>query len=245
MALATRTKKSKPAKPSPLPREAPAGAPTREGAATTAAPPRSKTGSRVDRLAAELALINRIQQGMAARLGFQAIVDLVGDTLRAMFDSEDLSIRWWDPEADTVVQLYSVEHGKHLPKGPPVKVRPTNKPLLRMLREGVGAYLGTRDEQLAAGVGTATPGTDWCLSIIGAPIRGAERVLGIIVIENHAREHAFGEADVRRFLGVDASEASVERARNTAMMMASPTAASAAATIMTKKTKIWPFTSCH
>ena len=36
--------------------------------------------------AAELAVINRIQEGMAAELDFQAIVDLVGDKLREVFD---------------------------------------------------------------------------------------------------------------------------------------------------------------
>src|SRR5204862_721219 len=35
--------------------------------------------------AAELAVINRIQEGMAAELDFQAIVDLVGDKLREVF----------------------------------------------------------------------------------------------------------------------------------------------------------------
>ena len=48
----------------------------------------------LEQRAAELALINRIQQGMAAKLGFQDIVDLVGDKLRVLFKSEDLSIRW-------------------------------------------------------------------------------------------------------------------------------------------------------
>ena len=153
----------------------------KKSAATQAAPEKPTAKSRADELAAELALINRIQQAMAAKLGFQAIVDVVGDMLRQMFGSDDLSIRWWDPEADTVVQLYSVEHGKHLPKGPPIKVRPTNKPLTRLLYEGIGSYLGTRDEQIAAGIGGASPGTDWCLSILGAPIRGARGVLGVIV----------------------------------------------------------------
>ena len=45
---------------------------------------------------------------------------------------------------------------------------------------------------------------------------------------------------VHSFIRSIRSTASVERARKTAMMMARPTAASAAATIMTKKTKIWP-----
>ena len=47
---------------------------------------------------------------------------------------------------------------------------------------------------------------------------------------------------VHSFIRSMRSTASVARARNTAMMMARPTAASAAATTITKKTKIWPFT---
>ena len=43
--------------------------------------------------AAELAVINSIQQGMAAELDFQAIVDLVGDKLRELFSTADLGIR--------------------------------------------------------------------------------------------------------------------------------------------------------
>jgi signal transduction histidine kinase/CheY-like chemotaxis protein len=166
---------------------------------------RSRRPPNAEQLASLLALIQRIQQGMLAKLGFPAIVDLVGETLREMFGSEDLSIRWWDPETDTVVQLYSVEHGRHLPKGPPAKVRATNKPLTKLLYEGVGSYLGTHAEQVAAGIGSAVPGTDWCLSIIGAPIRGAQRVLGMIVIEDHRREHAFGDEDLQALTTIGAT----------------------------------------
>jgi GAF domain-containing protein/CheY-like chemotaxis protein len=151
----------------------------------------------LEQRAGELALINSIQQGLAARLDFQAIVDLVGDKLREVFGVEDLSIRWWDDEADTIVQLYSVEHGAHLPKGPPRPVGAASAPTRRLLNEGVGGYFGSREEQAAAGISGPHPGTDWCLSIIAAPIRGTRRVLGMIVIENHEREHAYGEADLR------------------------------------------------
>ncbi len=40
----------------------------------------------LEQRANELAIINSIQQGMAAELDFQAIVDLVGDKLREVFD---------------------------------------------------------------------------------------------------------------------------------------------------------------
>src|SRR5204862_4315520 len=42
--------------------------------------------------AAELAIINSIQQGLAAELDFQAIVNLVGDKLREVFATPDLGI---------------------------------------------------------------------------------------------------------------------------------------------------------
>ena len=48
---------------------------------------------------AELAVINSIQQGMAAELSFQGIVDLVGDKLRAVFNTGNIGIHWWDERA--------------------------------------------------------------------------------------------------------------------------------------------------
>ena len=145
---------------------------------------------------AELALVNRIQQGMAARLDFQDIVDLVGDTLCEVFKSEDLSIGWWDEQSDTWWFLYLVEHGVHLGKGSPRPV-PRDDAAWLLLHEGTAVCFGTRSEQLAAGLKEAAPGTDWCLSIMAAPIRSAQRVMGMIGIENHEREHAYGEADLR------------------------------------------------
>ena len=153
----------------------------------------------------ELALITRLQRGMAERLGFQGIVDLAGDELRRLFGTDDLSIRWWDPAADTIETIYVVEHGRPLPKSGPRPVRPENRPLQRLLREGVGSTLGTRDEQIAAGVGTAIPGTDWCHSILGAPITSSQRVLGVILIENHEREHAFDDADLKAVTTIGAT----------------------------------------
>ena len=164
----------------------------------------------LEQRAGELALINSIQQGMSAKLDFQGIVNLVGDKLREVFGSEDLSIRWWDPEADTTEALYLMEHGQHVPKLGP---RPIGKLPRRILNEGIGAVYGTRDEQRAVGLGAA-PGTDWCHSIIAAPIRGTQRVLGMIVIENHEREHAYVDADLRVLTTIGATMgAALENAR--------------------------------
>src|SRR5258708_14772396 len=61
--------------------------------------------------AAELTVINSIQQGMAAQLDFQAIVDLVGDKLREVFETEDIAIPWYDPQANLTHFRYHYEPG--------------------------------------------------------------------------------------------------------------------------------------
>ena len=72
---------------------------------------------------AELAVINSIQQGMAAELDFQAIVDLVGDKLREVFDNGDIGIRWRDEQAGLIHYLYEYEHGVRLTV-PPTPLNP-------------------------------------------------------------------------------------------------------------------------
>ena len=76
--------------------------------------------------AAELAVINRIQEGMAAELDFQAITDLVGDKLREVFHTGDIGIRWFDPKTGLMHHLYAYEHGIRLTMvpQPPMKRGP-------------------------------------------------------------------------------------------------------------------------
>ena len=45
----------------------------------------------------ELGLINSIQQDLASNLDLEGLIDLVGDRLRAVFDTQDIGIRLYDP----------------------------------------------------------------------------------------------------------------------------------------------------
>ena len=63
---------------------------------------------------AELQIINSIQQGLAAELDFQAIVDLVGDKLSEVLHTGELGIRWYDEKKDLIHHLYEFEHGERL-----------------------------------------------------------------------------------------------------------------------------------
>src|SRR5262249_48805698 len=67
-----------------------------------------------DQRAAELAVINRIQQGIAAELHFEAIVEIVGDTLQEVLGSEDLAIILYDEASGLLMYAYAVEHGERL-----------------------------------------------------------------------------------------------------------------------------------
>ena len=152
--------------------------------------------------AAELAVINRIQEGMAAELDFQAIIDLVGDKLREVFHTGDIGIRWYDAKADLIHYVYQYEHGNrfHQPPTPPSP----GGPWFKMVESRQPIVANTRSDYEAFGIKTI-PGTDSSLSSIGVPILGSDRVLGSIALENYERENAFGEAEVRLLSTVAAS----------------------------------------
>ncbi|HEV2219461.1 MAG TPA: GAF domain-containing protein [Casimicrobiaceae bacterium] len=152
--------------------------------------------------AAELAVINSIQEGMAAELDFQAIVDLVGDKLREVFATGDLGIRWYDEKAGLVHYLYQYEHGTRVSQAP---LPPTPGGFfIRMLQSRESLVANNRAEIEAQGI-RAIPGTDLSKSIISVPIIGSDRVLGTIALENYERENAFGESEVRLLTTVAAS----------------------------------------
>ena len=62
----------------------------------------------------ELAIINTIQQGLAAELDFQSIVDLVGEKLRQVFNVKDIGITWHDKNTNLIHLLYAYEHGQRI-----------------------------------------------------------------------------------------------------------------------------------
>jgi GAF domain-containing protein/CheY-like chemotaxis protein len=150
----------------------------------------------------ELAVINTIQQGMAAEMTFQAIVDLVGDKLREVLKADDLGIRWYEPKTDRIHYLYEVEHGRRLwPE--PITPDPDG-PYRRMLKtRRVVICRNARDMQ-AEGL-TPMAGSVQGRSSIRVPIVASGRVLGLINLENHEREDAFGEAEARLLSTVAAS----------------------------------------
>ncbi|HET9909056.1 MAG TPA: GAF domain-containing protein, partial [Anaerolineales bacterium] len=150
----------------------------------------------------ELQIINSIQQGLAAELDFQSIVDLVGDKLREVFNTSDMAIRWYDEEANLIHFLYEYEHGERL-KLEPIQPR-AEGPFEEMRRTRLPLILNTPEDFLKKGL-AAIQGTDSGKSMITAPIIGSDRVLGVISIENYERENAFGDSELRLLTTIAAS----------------------------------------
>ncbi|HTP47404.1 MAG TPA: GAF domain-containing protein, partial [Casimicrobiaceae bacterium] len=161
--------------------------------------------------AAELAIINSIQQGLAAQLDFQAIVDMVGDKLREVFATPDLGIRWYNEQTGQLHYLYNYEHGKNLEIAPRVPVPGGMFETMVRTREPV--IINTAEEY-GDQRQSVVPGTDASKSMIAVPIIGSDRVLGLIGIENYERENAFDRSDLRLLTTIAASlGTALEKAR--------------------------------
>ena len=64
--------------------------------------------------AAELAIINSVQQGLAEQLDMQAMYDLVGDKIQEIFDAQVVDIGIYDFETQTIAFPYTIERGRAL-----------------------------------------------------------------------------------------------------------------------------------
>ncbi len=140
----------------------------------------------------ELALINQIQEGLAAELDFQAIVELVGDQLREVFNAPNLAISWYEEKSNQQLTLYLYERGERrsidplpvLPGGAFDSVLHSRQPFL----------YSTSDYTDAS---EAMPGTDLPKAGISIPIIVGDRFLGAIQFEDFESEDAYGDSDVR------------------------------------------------
>ena len=118
--------------------------------------------------AAELAVINSIQQGMSGSLDFQGIVDLVGDNC-ASASAGDLAILWIEHETMLTRTLYTYEHGQRL--GSNDFAYDPERPIMRLMRQGRPVVVNSREKAEALGI-DFVPGTDVSLAAAFVPVAG-------------------------------------------------------------------------
>ncbi len=155
--------------------------------------------------AAELAVINKVQEGLVAEMDMQAIYDLVGDEIRDIFDAQGVLLATFDHEAEQLAVDYIYEKGKRVYPAPWA----FNDLHRHLIRSRQTVRIDQRFERAMVEFGLhVPPGTEMPRSAIFVPLVAGGQVKGCVSLQNSDREHAFDDAD-QRLLSTLASSMSV------------------------------------
>ncbi len=163
--------------------------------------------------AAELTIINRVGDGLARQLEFQAIIDLVGDQIAALFDADTIYIALRDDRSNQIEFPYYLEVGQRTVQTTIPADRPGLTSHVIKSRQPLVINRNAKERFLELGahfLEGEVPKKSW----VGVPIISGDRVIGVISLQDAAREELFSESDVR-LLDTLASSlgASIENAR--------------------------------
>jgi len=161
---------------------------------------------------AELAVINSVQQGLASKLEFQAIIDLIGDKVTKIFNAQATLISLYYPETSQIDHRYLIERGERLRFDKPVpidkfrqRVVETRKPWL-INRDYRKITVEIGEEPVLEG--------EEPKSLLFAPMIVGKEVTGIVSLQNLDIENAFSDNDVRLLSTIVASmSVALENAR--------------------------------
>ena len=148
---------------------------------------------------AELGIINSVQDGLATKLDFQEIIDLVGTKIQEIFDIHNMTISILDRKDNQVDLLFNLENGRRFPNksfpfkentGVMVHVLKTNQPILVhedffQFAQNLGSteVIGDEDAPMAE-------------SVIMVPIMGGDESIGTIGLYDYEK-HKFDQSDLR------------------------------------------------
>jgi GAF domain-containing protein len=141
--------------------------------------------------AIELGIINSVGEGLAKQLDFQAIVDLVGEKIREVFNAQVVSISTYNANDDTIHHRYVVEKEERYYFDHPIGIDPdrkeiveTKKPLIFGSSQEIIEHSG---EQVLEG--------EMPESFLGVPIIHNQTTTGIITIQDLDRKNLYSEKD--------------------------------------------------
>ena len=147
-----------------------------------------------DQRAAELAIINSVQDGLAAELDMQAMYDLVGDKIQAIFDTQVVDIGVYDPDAGLFHFPYTIERGVRFPDEP-MELIGFRKQVLETGPLDHDQRGPPDASAMSSGRRRAIQG-EAAMSAIYAPLLSGGRANGVVSLQNLDREHAFSQADL-------------------------------------------------
>jgi GAF domain-containing protein len=143
--------------------------------------------------AIELTIINTVGEGLAQQLDFQAIIDLVGEKIRDVFQAQVVSISTYDKRTDTIFHRYVFEMDQryYFDKPQPIdadrkEIIVTKKPLV----------FGTKEEIIKHSGGWIIAG-ELPESFMGVPIILNQEASGVITVQDLNKTNLYKENDVQ------------------------------------------------
>ena len=163
-----------------------------------------------DERAAELAIINGVQQGLAAELDIQSMYDLVGDKIQGIFDAQVVDIALYDYEVGVVHYPYTIERGVRFPDEPTEISGPIREFIDSRMPRVVNDVPAWEIEHGPMLIVQGEPP----LSLVRVPMMIGGDVRGSISLQNLDHTNAFSESDVRLLSTLAASlSVALENAR--------------------------------
>jgi GAF domain-containing protein len=143
--------------------------------------------------AAELGLINDVQRGLAEKLDMQAMYDLVGDRIQAIFDAQVVDIGVIDQDQGLVHFPYWIERGVRFPDDPMPLVGPRRRVL--ETRQPIVVNRDMMARMIELGQELVLPGEE-PKSALWVPLVLGDETRGVISLQNLDREDAYSDSDV-------------------------------------------------
>ncbi|TMH65279.1 MAG: GAF domain-containing protein, partial [Betaproteobacteria bacterium] len=147
--------------------------------------------------AAELAIINSVQQALAAELNMQGIYDAVGDKIREIFHHADVNIRIYDPQTNLIHYPYAYRKGQRFTIASSLLPDAGFGPHVLRTRETLVINENMQQESEKYGSYMLVPGAELEKSAVYVPLVAGDQARGLIKLHDVEREHAFSDSDVR------------------------------------------------
>jgi GAF domain-containing protein len=153
--------------------------------------------AKLEQREAELAVINSVQEALAANMAMQGIYDLVGDRIRDLFDAQVAAISIFDHENSTENFKYIYEKGERFYPEPrqidKIRQRLIKTRKMILINENTGEAFTT----ITGEAPKAVPGTSFPKSMLFVPLTVGDNVQGYVSLQNLDREQAFSQSDVQ------------------------------------------------
>ncbi len=146
---------------------------------------------------AELAVINSVQEGLAAEMDMQGIYDLVGDRVRSLFNAQVVAMATFNFENNTEEFHYIFEDGERFA----MESRPIDKIRQQIIDTNELLCINENADQVWTEITgeepTVLPGTKLTKSALYVPMSVGNEVRGYVSLQNLDKENAFSDSDIR------------------------------------------------